>query len=412
MTKISVVCCVVLLAIASFGCTKVAESQPSLTPSQEVRAVNPKLVAANTRFGMNLFAEVLKQKQENVVISPSSVAIALSMTYNGATGDTKTAIANVLQVQGLTLEELNRANANLKTVLERGDPKVEVAIANSLWAKQGVKFSPDFIQQNQASYAAEVRTLDFADPSTPKAMNQWVSEKTRGKIPTIVDQMSPEQVMFLINAIYFKGQWTEKFDPKQTQERPFFLTNGSQKQHPLMRQQGKYRYAETEQFQAVSLPYGKGSWSLYVFLPKQKSNLSQFLKALSATNWETWMNQFAARKGMIQIPRFKLSYDVTLNQALSELGMAIAFDQSKADFSKLSSTRTNIDQVKHKTFIEVNEEGTEAAAATSVGITATSIEVENPPFEMVVNRPFFCAIRDNQSGEILFMGAISNPMSN
>lgn len=215
--------------------------------------------------------------------------------------------------------------------------------------------------------------------------------------------------MFLINAIYFKGKWMNEFDKSQTADQPFTLADGRQKQHPMMSQRGDYRYTENQQFQAVSLPYGKGRTSLYVFLPKPNSNLADFQKTLTAENWQTWMKTFSKREGSIQLPRFKMEYEIQLKKSLSALGMGIAFDPLKADFSNLSETSTRIDEVKHKTFVEVNEEGTEAAAVTSIGIRATSAQMEVAPFSMTVDRPFFCAIRDNKTGEILFMGEIVNP---
>ena len=372
--------------------------------------VNPKLIAANTRFSFKLFSEVLKQDgTKNVFVSPSSVAIALSMIHNGAKGETQQAIVKALEMQGMSLSEINQANASLKTILESSDPKVQLTIANSLWAKKGVDFEPEFIQRNQKFYAAEVKSLDFADPSTLGQINGWVKKNTQGKISEIVDRIHPDQVMFLINAIYFKGKWMNEFDKSQTTAQPFTLANGRQKQHPMMTQKDEYRYYETQRFQAISLPYGEGRTSLYVFLPKSNSSLSEFQKTLTAENWQTWMKTFSKREGSIQLPRFKVDYEIELKKSLSALGMGIAFDPSKADFSNLSSVSTRIDEVKHKTFVEVNEEGTEAAAVTSIGIRATSAQVTVAPFSMVVNRPFFCAIRDNKTGEILFMGSINDP---
>ena len=372
--------------------------------------VNPKLIAANTRFSFKLFSEVLKQDgTKNVFVSPSSVAIALSMIHNGAKGETQQAIVKALEMQGMSLSEINQANASLKTILESSDPKVQLTIANSLWAKKGVDFEPEFIQRNQKFYAAEVKSLDFADPSTLGQINGWVKKNTQGKISEIVDRIHPDQVMFLINAIYFKGKWMNEFDKSQTTAQPFTLANGRQKQHPMMTQKDEYRYYETQRFQAISLPYGEGRTSLYVFLPKSNSSLSEFQKTLTAENWQTWMKTFSKREGSIQLPRFKMDYEIELKKSLSALGMGIAFDPSKADFSNLSSVSTRIDEVKHKTFVEVNEEGTEAAAVTSIGIRATSAQVTVAPFSMVVNRPFFCAIRDNKTGEILFMGSINDP---
>lgn len=191
-------------------------------------------------------------------------------------------------------------------------------------------------------------------------------------------------------------------------QQPFYLTSGTQKQHPMMSQKGKYKYYENEQFQAASLPYGKdGKFSFYVFLPKKNSNLKSFYENLNAENWEKWISQFSLREGLIRLPRFKMDYEITLNTALEALGIGEAFT-NQADFSQMGQN-FQISEVKHKTFVEVNEEGTEAAATTSVGVTAVSATVNQQPFQMIVDRPFFCTIRDNQTGSILFMGAILDP---
>jgi serine protease inhibitor len=405
----------ILLAVGAISCSGSANSQnpkpeirnSQITQPRKVQPVNPKIVEANTRFGFKLFSEILKKDgKENVFVSPSSVAIALSMAYNGANGETKTSMAKALEFQGMTLEEINQAHRNLKAALEKADPKVQLSIANSIWARQGVDFNPSFLDRNAKFYDAKVKSLDFEKPEAVAEINGWVKESTRGKIAKIVDRINPDDVMFLMNAIYFKGKWTNEFDKSDTETRPFALTNGSKKQVPLMKQQGKYRYLETSQFQAISLPYGDKRLSMYVFLPK--TNLAAFQKTLTAQNWQTWMKQFSTREGQIQLPRFKMEYDVELKAALSALGMGIAFEDA-ADFSGLSKGTTKIDQVKHKTFVEVNEEGTEAAAVTSIGIMPTSIQIPQEPFRMIVDRPFFSAIRDNQTGEILFMGSIVNP---
>lgn len=415
--RISIALLAAIVTLTSVSCSGAASSNLNPKPSQTTTkpaalkiVVNSKLVEANTRFSFKLFSEILKQDgKKNVFVSPSSVAIALSMAYNGAKGETQQAIAKALEMQGMSLSDINQSNANLKTSLESSDPAVQLTIANSLWARKGVDFKPEFIQRNQAFYAAEVTSLDFADPSAPTQINGWVKKNTQGKIREIVDDIDADQVMFLINAIYFKGKWMNEFDKSQTADQPFTLADGRQKQHPMMSQRGDYRYTENQQFQAVSLPYGKGRTSLYVFLPKPNSNLADFQKTLTAENWQTWMKTFSKREGSIQLPRFKMEYEIQLKKSLSALGMGIAFDPLKADFSNLSETSTRIDEVKHKTFVEVNEEGTEAAAVTSIGIRATSAQMEVAPFSMTVDRPFFCAIRDNKTGEILFMGEIVNP---
>jgi serine protease inhibitor len=380
-------------------------------PTDVGEPVDPQLVAANTRFGFKLFGQLAQQNgTENLLISPSSVAIALAMTYNGASGTTQQAMAETLELQGMSLEAINQANAALKASLEQADPTVKLAIANSLWSRADISFQPDFLQRNQEFYQAEVESLDFSNPDTPDRINTWVSEQTEGKIPQIIETISPDEILFLVNAIYFKGNWTEAFNRNATVDRPFTLVDGTQKQHPLMTQRGHYSYLETEQFQAISLPYGNGRLSMYVFLPQENSNLTTFYQTLTAENWETWMRQFSSEQGMVQLPRFKSEYSTQLNEALEALGMEPAFDAAQADFSGMTDVSAVINRVQHKTFIEVNETGTEAAAATSVGIATVSAPA-NPPFEMVVDRPFFYAIRDNQTGTVLFMGSVVNPAS-
>jgi serpin B len=384
--------------------------EPRLTAQSPNPPVNSQFVDANTKFGFKLFSEILKQdSKKNVFVSPTSVAIALSMTYNGADGETQQAMAKALELQGMSLQDINQANDTLKTTLENADPAVQLSIANSLWAKQGIGFKPDFMQRNQQFYGAKVTELDFGKPDAPKIINNWVKENTRGKIDQIVQQIQPDDVLFLINAIYFKGKWTKEFDKSQTTERPFYLSDGTQKQHPMMSQSGRYRYYENENFQAVTLPYGTERLSLYVFLPRKNTSLDAFQQQLAVENWQQWMNQFQMRRGSIQLPRFKFEYDIQLNTALKSLGMEAAFDGSRANFSNMTSASVKIDEVKHKTFVEVNEEGTEAAAATSVRATLTSARMPEEPFQMVVDRPFFCAIRDNQTGTVLFMGSIREP---
>lgn len=371
-------------------------------------SVDPRLTAAQTRFGFKLLSQLQQDPTQNLSISPSSVAIALSMLYNGATGNTQQAMAAALELNEISLEDLNQANAALETALESADPKVTLSIANSLWGRTGFTFKPDFLQRNQTFYDAEITNLDFDSPDAPAQINNWVSQNTAGKIPQIIDQIDPAQVLFLINAVYFKGDWTVPFNPDETREQAFQLPDGSTKQQPMMSQQGNYAYYETDQFQAVSLPYGDRRFSMYIFLPRPESSLTTFQQTLSAENWESWMNQFSRRQGSIQLPKFTIEYETSLNKALQALGMEVAFAAGRAEFANLSDRETVISEVKHKTFLEVNETGTEAAASTSVGVALTSLD-PNPPFQMRVDRPFFYAIRENQTGTLLFMGAVANP---
>ncbi|NEP86138.1 MAG: serpin family protein, partial [Okeania sp. SIO2C2] len=360
-------------------------------------------------FAFQLFSEIQKsQSNKNIFISPSSIAIALSMTYNGAEGKTRDAMTKALNFQGMSLEEVNQANKELGILLNSLNPDIKLDIANSIWTKKGMSFEPTFMQRNQNFYQSKVSQIDFEHPRSPEIINNWVNDITKGKIDKIIEKLEPNTVMVLLNAIYFQGNWEQEFAEYSTKEQPFYLPNGTKKQHPIMFQSSRYLYYEDEEFQAVSLPYGEGGVSMYIFLPKEKVGLDRFYQILNEENWENWMLQFDYCKVNLGLPKFKTEYEITLNDALKSLGMEIAFNKNNADFSGMRPIPPElyIDEIKHKTFVEVNEAGTEAGAATSITMGVRSAEI---PVDMLVDRPFFLTITENDSGTILFMGEITNP---
>ncbi|MBD2742475.1 serpin family protein [Coleofasciculus sp. FACHB-1120] len=372
--------------------------------------VNNKLVAANTQFAFKLFRQLTKQEPDkNIFVSPASIAIALSMTYNGSVGQTQAGMAIALGLQEMSLPQVNEANSQLRQALENLDNEVELAIANSLWAQQDIQFNQDFLQRIQEFYDAKVTNLDFSNSDALTTINNWVNENTHGKIKTILSQLSPLAILILINAIYFKGIWTSPFDKEDTHDRVFTQLDGTQKQHPMMSQYETYRYYQGDNFQAVSLPYGTGRVSMYIFLPDAGSSLEAFHKNLNVVNWDRWMKQFHQMKGRVVLPRFQMEYKVDLKEALIALGMEAAF---MGGFQQMCAGNLAISKVIHKTFLEVNEEGSEAAAATVVELVRSFSS--EPTFTIIVDRPFFCCIRDNQTGSILFMGSIMelSPTSN
>lgn len=385
----------------------------SLHSNVKTDVIKLKLISGYTQFGFHLFEKIIEDDfNKNVFISPSSVAFALAMTYNGATGTTQEAMATVLGLKDLSLEEVNQANAAIKETLEDPDPNTQLNIANSLWAQKGTAFKPEFMNLNKDFYSAEVTVLDFADPKAPSIINDWVSRKTQGKINKIVDEIKSLAILYLINAIYFKGKWTDAFEAKETKKLPFTMMDGSQKKHPMMSRFGRYKYYQDENFQAISLPYGEKRISMCIFLPDKDSSLEELYKSLNPEKWESWMSRFEDAEGQIALPRFKLKFEKKLNEPLKSLGMAVAFDEKQANFGRMCQIPPNvyINEVKHKTFAEVNEEGTEAAAVTSVEMKkATAMPPPQKKFRMIVDRPFFFAIRDNQTGLILFMGSIVDP---
>ena len=361
------------------------------------------VASANTRFGFKLLQDLREREPGgNIFISPLSISIALTMTYNGAVGETERVMAEVLEIDALDLSTINHSNRALQNSLENPDPKVEISIANSIWYRQGIEFNPIFLERNRSFFGAEVAGLDFSAPQATATINEWVDTNTNGKIEKIVDRINPQTLLFLINAIYFKGNWQDEFNKSMTRPGTFQLPNGSEKRVQMMRREGEYPYFRGTNFEATRLPYGDGRLGMYIFLPNRDSNLNKFLGNLNAENWEGWISQFQDRRHEMMLPRFKLEYEVNLNDTLKALGMEIAFD-NRADFSGMGPNLF-ISEVRHKTFVEVNEEGTEAAAATSV-VGATSVP---PTFR--VDRPFFFAIYDAETQTILFMGTVTEPM--
>lgn len=411
-----------LILVGFWGCSRSSSladnptPAPTYTPETPVvnpnSPIDPMLVAAQNRFGFELLSTLQQQSPaENRVVSPLSVAMILSMAQNGAAGSTLEGMRMTLSLEGLEVASVNDAIASQIAALEGADPDSQLAIANSLWARSGgLELQPDFVQIAKEAYGAEAQVLDFDQPSALETINGWVNRATAGKIPDILDRIERDDLLFLINAVYFKGLWQVPFDPAQTATEPFYLTDGTTATRPLMSRSGEFRYSETDTFQAVNLPYGNGRLSMVVVLPKTPEALQVLQGQLSAETWQQWTSRFRSRPGSLKLPRFQMEYGTDLNGALSTLGMGVAFDPEQADFSNLSDTELYISRVKHKTFIEVNEVGTEAAGVTSIEMRATAAPMEPlQPFEMVVNRPFFLAIQDQVSGSILFLGWIMDP---
>lgn len=376
--------------------------------SEKPPKVNPRIVSANNEFAFNLYRETLKEKgNENVFISPLSASIVLSMIYNGAEGETKEQLADILGVKGMSTEEMNQSNAALIESITNPGRNVHLSVANSLWANSNIPINPQYAKRVKEQYKAGVTNLDFNNPHVPSTINAWVRDKTAGKIDNIVSEINSGDVLLLVDAIYFNGEWTKKFDKKLTKDMEFHLLDGTTKMHPMMHQEGKYKFYggtfSPEGFSAVRLPYGKGRYSMYIFLPNYGSTLDQFYENLNRENWEKWMSGFTERDVNIFIPKFKLQPQIDLQTTLKACGVGMIFDPSDADLGGMCNSNAWISEFKQKTFIEVNEEGTKAAAATHLRSTLSA------GLRMVIDHPFFLVIRDDASGLILFMGSVTNP---
>ncbi len=383
------------------------------TPTQSVTYSPPSEISlSHNEFGFDIFHKLINAENntQNIFISPSSIALALSMVYNGADNKTKDAMSQTLHFSNIDLEKVNKSGSELIKHLTSLNPDIEVSIANSIWTRKEITFNSQFLETNKKYYEAQVQAIDFSSLDAANIINSWVNTNTRGKISNIVSPpIDQDVVMYLINAIYFKGTWTYEFDTKLTQEKPFTLPDLTKVNHPSMTQERKdYLYLENDDFQGIYLPYGKEkNMGMYIFLPKLK--MSQFKDQLSIENWNNWVNNFKEKEGTLILPKFKIEYDKELTETLSSLGMGVAFSDN-ADFSKMRSENDiKISKVKHKTYINLDEKGTEAAAVTSVEMVFTSLPNEKDTFYMEVNKPFFFAITDRESKEILFMGVTNNP---
>jgi serine protease inhibitor len=377
------------------------------------------VAAADNAFGFRLLNAVQKTNpSSNVVLSPVSAALNLSMVLNGAGGQTAQEMLAALSLRGSNLDGINTANAQLIKVIRTPANSVTLSVANSLWVdSRRAALRPDYVKRTQAWYDAEMTDLDFSNPSSATRVNSWASKETHGRIPKVIDRIEPGDLVLLLNAVYFKGQWTHQFDKAQTQQRDFTLVGGSVKQVSRMAQSGRFDYFETPQLQAIRLSFGDGDLVMEVLLPAKSSSLDALEAELTAEQWTGWRAQYAPRPGTIELPRFELKSDYRLNEPLQALGMTRAFQPDAAQltgmFSSVPGPRPSgsffISSVLQSTYWKVDEEGSEAAAVTTTGVRATAVARPVQPFRMIVDRPFFCAIEDRRSGVLLFVGAIYDP---
>ena len=385
-------------SVAGPGADEITQLPRALT------AAEFEIIGASNRFTFDLLGQA-NHPGENLFLSPLSASMALGMTLNGAAGETWNQMRGVLGFGNLTQEEINASYESLIDLLVGLDPAVETAVGNSVWTRQGFPVHADFLDSVRETFGAEVAELDFANPAASARINEWVKAATNGRIEDIVPAAIPfNVVMYLINTIYFKGSWTYRFDPSETRPERFHLDDGSTRTVPLMTFRRELPYQENGRFQAVDLPYGGHAFSMTVLLPRQGVTVDSLAASLDAAEWEDIVGGFNDTELLLYLPRFRLPYERRLNDDLAALGMVDAFDR-RADFTRLSPvTGLFISEVKQKSWVDVNEEGTEAAAATVVEIRETSA---GPAVR--ADRPFLFFIRERLSGTILFAGKLASP---
>ncbi len=372
------------------------------------------LIKANNNFGLDIFREVRSESEkENIMISPLSISLALAMTYNGADGETKKEMEETLRVAGLTADEINTSYNMLIKALQSLDSNVIFEIANAIFYADIFQVYPDFIAVNTSNYDAKVERLNFSSPAAVETINNWVADKTHDKIMKIIDKLNDLDRMVLLNAVYFNGIWSKKFDEGGTKMRNFTKKDGTNEEVPMMSKEDALEYTSNELFQAIQLPYGNGQYNMVVLLPSEGKSSQDVINELNSENWKNWGESFHKKEHvMVTMPRFKFAFDSELKNVLKKMGMLQAFDSKLANFSKITNQGDPyISSVIHKSYIDVNENGTEAAAVTAVIISVTSVGPDDiQKIYFTVDKPFVFAITEKDTGAILFIGEVQNPV--
>jgi serine protease inhibitor len=410
------------------GVLRCSPAPVCLTPADpsSLTVTEKKLYTANQKVAFKLFNQAyLKHGLGNVLVSPLSFGVAFQMLYNGTGTQTALDMKAALELQDLTLEEVNTSNTALTNSLTNySGTCTELRIANAVWAGKKYPIQPTFLKTTAAAYRAEAKNVDFATPDAAKQINEWAATNTNGKITKVLETTDPKDAFYLTNALYFLGSWSKgyEFDPKNTQTATFTLSPNSPNpiktvQVPMMQKVGSYKYFEDPEFQAVALPYGNGRIEMQVYLPiinptRSDIPLGRLVNLLSSDNWNGWQARFNTAQINLKMPKFKLEYKLDLKKPLENMGMGIVMNPDKADLKKLVDLSSSGDNVSvtvalQKTFIKVDEVGTEAAAVTVIGGTPTAAPM---PTAMNIDHPFFYVIRDTVTGSILFSGIVQNPL--
>ena len=384
-----------------------APTDSIIIPPRSASAEADVLEKSNVFAWKLLAATMAADPQANVLVSPLSASMALGMALNGAGGTTYDQMQATLGFEGSPLDTINLGYHGLMAHLPAADSAVSTQIANSAWHRDGFALEQDFLNAVRAFFDAEIAGLDFSNPAAADTINQWVSEKTGGRIEEIVEPPIDNLTMlFLINAIYFKGPWKYEFDPEKTQDAPFHIAEGESQSMPMMDLTAEFPYGYSGDLQIVELPFGEGAFAMTILVPGGKSTIDAEIESIDMARWQGMLDSLSAREVRVVLPRFRVEYDRSLKEVLQSLGMTDAFLPGVADFTGISgsSPPLYISEVKQKTFVEVAEEGAEGAAATSVEVGVTSL----PP-QVIASRPFAYLIREGESGAILFAGVLRRP---
>jgi serine protease inhibitor len=395
--------------------TPISEPEPDEGDDSDREAVQPpdegtvdEVASSAGKFGFDLFTGLSGQDPTgNVITSPYSAAVLLTLLMNGADGETRQAIGDVLHLDDPFNDDINSQHQTLSDYLTSADPDVELAIANSLWANEGTPFEDDYMAAMNELFEAEVEEIDLGSEEAVETIDAWVSEQTRDRIEEIAEDLGvpdPNLVLILLNAVYFLGDWTDPFDPERTSDGPFTTGSGDEVEIPLMQKDDTHLHGQADGFQVLRLPYGdEERFGMEIFLPDEGTELEAFRDELDHEAWSDAIAQLGETRVEVVLPSFELEYSTEgdMDQVLQDLGMGIAY--GGGDFTPMSSINPFLDTVIQKTYIRVDEEGTEAAAVTGGAMA------ESAPPQFRVDRPFIFTISDSETNTILFLGQVNDP---
>ncbi|MDI6402631.1 serpin family protein [Balneolaceae bacterium ANBcel3] len=374
---------------------------------EAVSEARKKIIEESNTFTFDLLSMVAQENaQESFFLSPLSITLAFGMALNGAYGYTYDQMRDFFGLQGLSNEEINENFQALSRYLTERDPLVRLQIANSVWYRDSFEVLTDFLEANRHFFDAEIESLDFSDPKAPDIINAWIHEKTHGLIDEMIEDISPQTVLFLINALYFQGDWAIQFDPEQTRDAPFTMVNGEQTMVPMMQVSEEFYHYSGDDWKVIDVPYGDHHYRFTAFLPADQKSDNNFAKSFSRQQYQDLLGRLSKDTVDVYIPRFEIDFDYeNIKEDLIHMGLTYPFSKDRlADFSRISANEPlEISDVMHRAVISVDEEGSEAAAVTVIEIIRTSIgEPERAVIRL--NRPFIFFIRDAASDSILFMG--------
>jgi serpin B len=407
----SAIAFLVILPLTILSCNKESvETVPADPVPINLTADQIALISSENSFAFDIFKRVIENstESENIIISPLSISSALSMTLNGASGATRIAMLDALRMSGLTPEVINNSYKDLTEALLNVDKRVLISIANSVWTEKNFTVKKPFTDILTQYYNAESKSFDITDPLVPNQVNSWIESKTNGLIKKMIDRLDQDTKMLLINAIYFKGKWNSQFDKEKTVQGSFYKSDGVTVQVPMMKQTSEYKIYNGEGYTLAEFPYGQANFVMDILLPDDRNGIKSIMPLINDNSYKGWISLRSERKTDVTFPKFKYGYKKGLNDILTGMGMGIAFTDN-ADFSNISDIDLLISIVKHQAFIETNEEGTEAAAATIVGISTTSMPAG--PYILNIDHPFLYIIREISTNSILFMGKVGDPLA-